>query len=121
MMNESILLSVKGLYLILASGALHLVSLVAQTTVAVEPTAVIKSLETLGPQGLLLAGIVYLYKANQKLEVEIKVMHEEQKKANDSHLALMKEQIEKSDESRDRLYNAIRGSLSKTQDSNPPD
>ena len=120
-MNESILLSVKGLYLILASGALHLVSLVAQTTVAVEPTAVIKSLETLGPQGLLLAGIVYLYKANQKLEVEIKVMHEEQKKANDSHLALMKEQIEKSDESRDRLYNAIRGSLSKTQDSNPPD
>lgn len=120
-MNESILLSVKGLYLILASGTLHLVSLVAQTTVAVEPTAVIKSLETLGPQGLLLAGIVYLYKANQKLEVEIKVMHEEQKKANDSHLALMKEQIEKSDESRDRLYNAIRGSLSKTQDSNPPD
>lgn len=120
-MNDSILLSVKGLYLILASGALHVVSLVAQATEAIEPAAIVKSLETLGPQGLLLAGIVYLYKANQKLEVEIKVMHEEQKKANDSHLALMKEQIEKSDESRDRLYNAIRGSLSKTQDSNPPD
>jgi hypothetical protein len=114
-MNESILLSMKGLYLILASGALHVVALIAQAADAIEPTAIIRSLETLGPQGLLLAGIVYLYKANQKLEIEIKAMHEEQKKANDAHLKMMQEQIEKSDESRDRLYNAIRGALSKNQ------
>lgn len=120
-MNESILLSMKGLYLILASGALHVVTLVAQAVDAVEPTAVIRSLETLGPQGLLLAGIVYLYKANQKLETEIKTMHEEQKKANDAHLKMMQEQIEKSDESRDRLYNAIRGALSKNQSLTPQD
>jgi hypothetical protein len=118
-MNESILLSMKGLYLILASGALHLVSLFAQASQAVEPTALVDGLEKLGPQGLLLAGIVYLYRANQKLEVEIKTMHEEQKKANAAHLEMMQAQIEKSDESRDRLYEAIRGALSKnkTQDS----
>jgi hypothetical protein len=114
-MNESILLSMKGLYLILASGALHVVSLIAQAADAIEPTAIIRSLETLGPQGLLLAGIVYLYKANQKLELEIKRMHEAQEKANAAHLKMMQEQIEKSDESRDRLYNAIRGALSKNQ------
>ena len=120
-MNDSIILSMKGLYLILASGALHVVSLFAQATSAVEPTALVEGLEKLGPQGLLLAGIVYLYRANQKLETEIKAMHEEQKKANDAHLAMMKEQIEKSDESRDRLYNAIRGALSKTPNPNLPD
>jgi hypothetical protein len=112
-MSDSILLSMKGLYLILASGALHVVSLVAQATEAIEPTAVIKSLETLGPQGLLLAGIVYLYRANQKLEIEIKTMHDRQEKANEAHLAAMAEQIKRSDESRDRLYDAIRGTLPK--------
>ena len=113
MMNESILLSMKGLYLILASGALHVVSLFAQAQAA-EPTALVEGLEKLGPQGLLLAGIVYLYRANQKLEIEIKTMHEEQKKANAAYLDKMQAQIEKSDESRDRLYEAIRGALSKT-------
>ena len=115
MMNESILLSMKGLYLILASGALHVVSLFAQAQAAVEPTALVEGLEKLGPQGLLLAGIVYLYRANQKLEVEIKAMHEEQKKANAAYLEKMQAQIEKSDESRDRLYEAIRGALSKNK------
>jgi len=121
MMNDSIILSMKGLYLILASGALHVASLVAQASEAIEPTVLVEGLEKLGPQGLLLAGIVYLYRANQKLEIEIKTMHAAQEKANEDHLKMMREQIEKSDQSRDRLYDAIRGALSKNQTSNSPD
>ena len=120
-MNDSILLSMKGIFLILASGALHVASLFAQATQNVEPTAIVEGLEKLGPQGLLLAGIVYLYRANQKLEIEIKTMHDRQEKANEAHLAAMAEQIKKSDESRDRLYDAIRGALSKNPPSNTQD
>ena len=45
----------------------------------------------------------------------------QQEKANEAHLAAMAEQIKKSDESRDRLYSAIRGSLSKNPPSNSQD
>lgn len=114
-MNDSILLSIKGLYLILASGALSLATTIAQVTEAIEPTVVIKSLESLGPQGLLLAGIIYLYKANQKLEAEIKKMHEERTKSDEHHLTLLKAQIEASNQSRDRLYQAIRGTVPKDE------
>lgn len=127
-MNDSILLSIKGIYLILASGALSLATVIAEATEAIEPTALIRSLESLGPQGLLLAGIIYLYRANQKLEAEIKKMHEdaakaaaEHKAASDAHLELLREQVEESNKSRDRLYNAIRGNLGLKNNSNDED
>lgn len=113
MNTESFTLFVKGVWLVAASGVLHVVTSVAQTVS--EPTEVVKMLESLGPNGLLLAGIVFLYKANQRLEAEIRRMREEHQKSNDEHLRLLKEQVAESTESRNRLYQAIKGALSKNQ------
>lgn len=108
-MNDSVMLSLKGVYLILASGALHLGTVVAQ--LGEDPSTLVKSLESLGPQGLLLAGIVYLYRANQKLEQEIKRLHDEHKAATEKYLHELREQVTESTMSRDRLYEAIKGAL----------
>jgi predicted ATP-grasp superfamily ATP-dependent carboligase len=116
-MNESILLSVKGFYLIIASGVLHVVSLVAEATTDVaDPTQIIRLLESLGPQGLLLAGIMYLYRANQKLEAEIKKIHDDQEKEREAREAHFQRQLEESNTSRDRLYRAIQKSTGINKD-----
>ena len=73
----------------------------------------IKGIEALGPQGLLLLGIVFLYRANQKLEAEIKKLHEDSQKFSKEQLDILKEQMKASDESREKLYLAIRGALDK--------
>lgn len=116
MNTESVTLFVKGVWLVAASGALHVITSVAQTIS--EPTEIVKLLESLGPNGLLLAGIVFLYKANQRLEQEIRTMREEHRKSNDEHLEMLKKQVEESTESRNRLYEAIKGALAKPETHN---
>lgn len=111
MTSESIILGTKGLFLIATAGVLHVAGSIAQAVS--EPTALVKSIEDLGPQGLLLLGVVYLYRANQKLEAEIRKLHEDTTKSTKEQIDLMKEQMRKSDESREKLYDAIRGALDK--------
>lgn len=108
-MNDSVMLSLKGVYLIVASGALHLWGTLAQ--LGEDPSALVRSLESLGPQGLLLAGIIYLYRANQRLELEIKRLHDEHKATTEKYLSELRQQVEESTASRDRLYDAIKGAL----------
>lgn len=109
MTSESLILGTKGVFCIAAAGVMHVAGAIAQTVS--EPTALVKSLEGLGPQGLLLLGIVFLYRANQRLESEIRKLHEDNQNNSKEQLELLKQQLKVSDESRDRLYEAIRGAL----------
>ena len=111
MTSESLILGTKGIFLIASAGVLHVVGAIAQATS--DPTALVKTLEGLGPQGLLLLGIVFLYRANQRLETEIRKLHEDSKASSKEQLEALKEHMQASDESRERLYEAIRGSLDK--------
>lgn len=111
MTSESIILGTKGVICIASAGILHVAGTIAQTVA--EPTELVKNLEALGPQGLLLLGVVFLYRANQRLETEIKKLHEDAQKFTKEQMDILKEQMKNSDESRERLYQAIRGALDK--------
>lgn len=110
MIPESLTLATKGFFMIVGASALDMFATFAQ----IPPE--IGNLESLGTHGLLVLGIWYLYRANQKLEGDIRKMHEEQKTSGAEQLTALKDELKESRDSRDRLYDAIKGTL--TQNSN---
>ena len=116
MHSESLYLGYKGITLILGAGVLSVSNFFGD--VVSEPNDLIKVVEGLGPQGLLVAGIVYLYRANLKLEAEMRRIRDqqseaitEQARANRDQYDLLKQQIDEANHSRDLLYKDIRGAL----------
>lgn len=116
MIPESLTLAAKGFLLIMGASAISLYASVSQFVAQVP--AEVGNIESLGSHGLLVLGIVYLYRANQKLESDIRKMHEEQKESGKKQLDALTEELKESRDSRDRLYDAIKGSLAAPKNSN---
>lgn len=116
MIPESLTLATKGFFLIMGASAINLYTSVTQFVGQVP--AEVGSIESLGTHGLLVLGIVYLYRANQKLESDIRKIHEDQKSSGKEQLEALKDELKESRDSRDRLYDAIKGTLAATKNSN---